>query len=258
MTQLELVSDIRDYLSMSGALPNILPDNEIIRVIENECKPWFFQNYYYSNIKSYLYIPKSAFKTEQFTQYKTITLPCNIQNVVWVYQVNDTSLFSLGVNAPNLSVNLGVSNQPYLSSITTTIGELGVYKVIIDGFSDMLSQLTKHTLKYDFNMGSKQLNILTSMGLASNVDTLTSLVLEVYEHIADEDLFDLDHFRRFVRATAGIQLGRLLLRFQYTLPGGVQINSTAVLQEAKEDLEKVKEEIKTKTPTNAIIMMVKR
>jgi hypothetical protein len=34
------------------------------------------------------------------------------------------SLFQLGLNTPNLSVNLGVTNQPYLSSYVTTIGEL--------------------------------------------------------------------------------------------------------------------------------------
>ncbi len=52
-------------------------------------------------------------------------------------------------------------------------------------------------------------------------------------------------------------LGMMLLRYDYTLPGGIKINSTAVLDEAKQNLDKVMEEIKN-TQSNGIIMMVKR
>ncbi len=136
----ELKHYIQMNLTFSGALPKILPDLHIENIIENDAKPYFFRNVFESVIKEYLYIPKQAFEVEQFTKYKSVTLPCNTQRVVWLYQVNDSSLFSFGVNAPNLSVNLGVTNQPYLSSVTTTVGELGVYKVIIDGFADNSSR----------------------------------------------------------------------------------------------------------------------
>ena len=253
----ELVHDVQMSLTFSGALPTILPNMEIERIIENDAKPYFYRDVYESVIKEYLYIPKQAFNEEQFTKYKFVTLPCETQRVVWLYQVNNLSLFSFGVNAPNLSVNLGVTNQPYLSSVTTTIGELGVYKVIIDGFADMLNQLTKNTLKYDYNPYSHQLNILTSMGLSSYDDTKTGVVAEVYNAIPDQDLFDSPIFRSYVRAKAGMQLGRMLLRYDYTSPTGVKIKSDAVLAEAKEELLKVEEKIKS-TSSNAIIMMVKR
>ncbi len=253
----ELIHDVQMYLTFSGALPAILPNLEIERIIENNAKIWFYRNVYESVIKEYLYIPKEAFLTETFTQYKYVTLPCQVQRVTWLYQVNDTSLFSMGINAPNLSVNLGVTNQPYLSSITTTIGELGVYKVIIDGFSDALNQMSKHTLKNDFNPHSKQLNILTSTGMNSYQNCPTSIIAEVYSAIPDEDLFESSLFRQFVRAEAGMQLGRMLLRYDYTLPGGVKINSTAVLSEAKEEMQAVKDEIKA-TSSNAVIIMVKK
>ncbi len=253
----ELVHDVQMYLTFSGALPKMLPDLEIERLIENDAKPYFYRDVHDALIKEYLYVPKQAISVEQFSNYKYVTLPCNTQRVVWLYQVNDTSLFSFGASAPNMSVNLGVTNQPYLSSVTTTVGELGVYKVIIDGFADVLNQMTKHTLKYDFNPYSKQLNILTSMGLSSYNNNLTGLVLEVYNNIDDEDLFDASLFRQYVRAKAGMQMGRMLLRYDYTLPNGVKINSAAVLDEAKEELTKVEAQIKS-TQTNAIIMMIKR
>lgn len=253
----ELINDVQMYLTFSGAMPKILPDIEIERLIENEAKPYFFREVYESKIKEYLYIPRDAFLIETYTRYKFITLPCTVHRVVWLYQVNDISLFSFGVNAPNLSVNLGVTNQPYLSSITTTIGELSVYKVIIDGFADMLNQLSKSAIKYDFNQSSKQLNILTSMGTNTYTDTTTALIAEVYSQIPDEDLFDNSLFRSYVRASAGLQLGRLLTRYDYTLPGGVKINSSVIMSEAKDDLTKVTDIIKS-SKANGIIRTYKR
>jgi hypothetical protein len=254
----ELIHDVEMFITMSGALPKILPRLEIERIIENEAKSYFHENYFPALLKEYIYIPREMFMTEEFTKYKYVQLPCHVQNVTWLYMVDNTSLYSLGVSAPNLSVNLGVTNQPYLSSYATTVGELGVYKVVIDSFSDMLNQLTKNTLKYDYNFSSNQLNILTSLGQTPYSYSSCSVVAEVYAHIPDEDLFDLDHFRRYVRAKANMQLGRLLLRYDYNQPGGVKINSDAVLSEGKADLDKVLEEMKEMRANSSFFFMVKR
>ena len=253
----ELKHYIQMNLTFSGALPKVLPDIHIENIIENDAKPYFYRNVYESVMKEYLYIPRQAFCIEKHTRFKFVTLPCETQRVVWLYQVNDTSLFSLGVTAPNLSVNLGVTNQPYLSSVTTTIGELGVYKVIIDGFADMLNQLTKHTLKFDFSPYSKQLNILTSMGLNAYNDEVCGVVAEVYNAIPDQDLYDSSLFRRYVDAKCNIALGALFTRYEYSLPGNVKVNGAEMISRGNEDLTKVMEEIKS-TSTNAIIIMTKK
>lgn len=258
MTTDELIDDVIMYLNMGGALPDILPEKEIRRIISREAKPWFYQNYSWSLIKSYYYVPNSTLKKDEFTNYSYITLPCEIQNVTWLYQANDRSLFSLGVNAPNLSVNLGVTNQPYLSSYATTVGELGVYKVVIDGFADMLNQLNKETLKFDYNFASNRLHILTSTTQGGNSTIPANIIIECYVQIPEEDLYELDLFKRYVKAKAGMQLGRLLLRYDYQLPGGVKINSDAVLSEAKEDMDKILEEIKNTNPGGSWFWMVSR
>ena len=74
--------------------------------------------------------------------YNYVNVPCEIQTVVYLYEVRGDSLFQLGINSPNLSVNLGVTNQPYLSSYVTTIGELGVYKTILDSKATFPSSKT--------------------------------------------------------------------------------------------------------------------
>jgi hypothetical protein len=258
MTLDELKNDVHMYLTVSGALPRILPDLEIERIIENEAKPWFWEQSNESVIKEYLYVPKTSFTVDPTTGYKYVKLPCNVQNIVWVYKTDERSLYQLGISAPDLSVNLGVSNQPYLSSVQTVIGDLGVYKVIIDSFSDMLDQLSKFTLKYDFNKASKDLHILTSMGHTQYMDQLSSIILEVYSHIPDEDLFELDHFKRYVRAKAGIQLGNLLLRYSYQLPGGVTINADAVLSHAEKEMETLMEEMNKQKGNSSFFFMVKK
>ena len=111
----------------------------------------------------YFLIKRDAFFTEEFTKYRYVNVPCEIQAVTYLYEVRNSSLFQLGINTPNLSVNLGVTNQPYLSSYVTTIGDLGVYKTILDSMSDMMNQLNKYTLKYQFNALQHRLNILTDV-----------------------------------------------------------------------------------------------
>jgi len=241
MTLVELVDYINADLTMSGALPCILPQEEIKRLIIKDAVPWFYENYKYSVIKGYYLIPQENFKTEQFTNYKYIELPPEIQNIIWVYGLESRSLFELGVSAPNLSINLGVTNQPHLSSFTTTVGELGVYKTVIDGFADALNKLSKHTLKYDFNFGSKMLHLLTY----SNND----IILDTYIQIAKEDLFEFDKFRRYAAALSKLQLGRMLTRYDFELPGGIKMNGESIRNEGQEQLDKVREEIKGQSTT---------
>lgn len=249
----EIIDFIVADLSMSCSLPSILPIIEIKRLITKVALPWFYENYQYAVIKGYYYVPIKTLQMEEFTQYQYITLPCEIQNVIWVYQITDRSLFSLGFGVGdghgNISVNNGITSQPYLNSYITTIGELGVYKTIIDGFSDMLGQLSKHTLKYDYNFGAKRLHILSPPD--------RDLVLETYTQIPAEDLFEMDKFRRYSLALSKQQLGRLLTRYNFNLPGGVQINGEAIRTEGEQELEKIREEIKGQSPNSFFFMLSK-
>lgn len=253
MTENEIIDFIDLDLTMSCTLPKILPSIEIKRLVEQVALPWFYQNYPFSVIKAYYYLPLSCMKSEEFTQYKYITLPDEIQNVIWAYQITYPSLFSLGFGVGtgegNISINAGLSNQPFLNSSISTIGELGVYKVIIDGFSDMLNQVSKQTLKYDFNFQAKRFHLLTSCD--------TNIVLETYSKIPAEDIFEMDHFKRYALALSKQQLGRLLTRYNMPLPGGVQMNGEAIKTEGDTEVDKIKEEIKAMN-ANTFFFMVRK
>ena len=159
------------------------------------------------------------------------------------------SLLQLGINTPNLSVNLGVTNQPYLSSYVTTIGELGVYKTLIDSLSDMMNQLNKYTVKYHYNPMMNRLNILTNMKY--------DLVLETYAGVPPENLFTDPYFIKYVTAWSKVQTAALLGRYDWQLPGGIKFNSADLASQGKEEMKEVEEEFKNMS-NSGWFYMIKR
>ena len=245
----ELVDLVQNELTISCALPKTLPDANIRQIIETRALPWFYRSYQYAVQKLYYFIDKQAFFEEEFTKYNYVNVPCEIQTVVYLYEVRGDSLFQLGINTPNLSVNLGVTNQPYLSSYVTTIGELGVYKTVLDSMSDMLNQMNKYTLRYQFNQLNHRLHILTNVK--------HNVIMEAYANIPQENLFKDDLFFKYVTGYCKQQLGNLVGRYDYTLPGGVKINAADLVSQGKEEVKEVEEEIKGQS-NSGWFFMVKR
>jgi hypothetical protein len=245
----ELIDLVQNELTISCALPRTLPDANIRQIVETRAMPWFYRNYQYAVQKLYYFIHQDAFYTEEWTRYRFVQLPCEIQSISYLYEVRGDSLFQLGINTPNLSVNLGVTNQPYLSSYVTTIGELGVYKTVLDNMSDMLNQLNKYTLKFQFNQLNHRLNILTNVK--------HNVIIEGYANIPEENLFKDDLFFKYIVGYSKIQLGNMVGRYDWTLPGSVKINSADLISQGKEEVKEVEEEVKGQS-TSSWFVMVKR
>ncbi len=245
----EFIDLVQSELTISCALPKTLPDASIRQIVEARALPWFYRNYQYAVQKLYYLIRKEAFASEEFTKYSYIEVPCEIQSVSYLYEVRGANLFQLGINTPNLSVNLGVTNQPYLSSYVTTIGELGMYKALLDNMSDMMSQLNKYTLKHHFNQLNHRLNILTAVPY--------DVIMEAYANIPNENLFKDDLFFKYVTGYAKLQLGNLVGRYDFSLPGSVKINSADLVSQGKEEIKEVEEEVKGQS-TSGWFVMVKR
>ena len=245
----EFVDRIQTEISVSCALPKTLPDANIRQIVEARALPWFYRNYQFAVQKMYFLVKKEAFFTEEFTKYNYVNVPCEIQSVTYLYEVRGESLFQLGINTPNLSVNLGVTNQPYLSSYVTTIGELGVYKTILDSMSDMLNQLNKYTLKYNFNQLNHRLHILTNVKY--------DVIMEAYANIPQENLFNDDLFYKYVVGWAKVQLGNMVSLYDFTLPGSVKINGANLITQGQAEVKEVEEEIKGQS-NSSFFFMVKR
>lgn len=252
----ELIDLTQNELTVGCALPKLLPDTEVRRLIETRAMPYFYQNYYYAVQKMYYYLDPSAWTSEEWTRYSYLILPCEIQTVVWIHPIRATSLFQLGINAPNLSINMGVTNQPYLSSYVTTIGDLGVYKSLLDSFADMLNQFTKFTMKHHYNEMTNRLNILTSIH-----DPVTgfnqAMVLEAYAKIEQEALFADTNFIEYVAGLCKQQLGMMMTRYDFTYPGGVKFNGESLITEGKEQQQRILDLIKGMANSSFFYMIKK-
>lgn len=245
----EFIDSINTELTIGCSLPKTLPDVQIRQIIEKVALPWFYRSYQYAVQKMYFLINKEAFFTEEFTRYNYVQVPCEIQSVIYLYEVRGASLFQLGINTPNLSVNLGVTNQPYLSSFVTTIGELGVYKTMLDNMSDMLNQLNKYTLKHHFNQLNHRLHILTNVKY--------DVIMEAYANIPSENLFLDDLFFKYVVGKSKIAMGNMTGRYEFTLAGGVKINSADLVSQGKEEVKEVEDEIKGQS-TSGWFFLIKK
>lgn len=258
----ELIDIVQGELTMSCALPKALPDVEIRRIIENKAQPWFYQNYQYAVQKMYYHIDAAAFTTDEWTRYRYIQLPCEIQTITWIYPIRNISLFNLGINSPNLSINMGVTNQPYVSSYVTTIGDLGVYKAILSSFSDMLNQFSKYTIKFHYNQMANRLNILGTSGRGDgntlgNDGMSENMIVECYANIESEALYCDPQFIKYVTGFAKQQLGNLYSRFDFTLAGGVKYNSSDLVAQGKEEILEVVEYVKGQSTTGWFVMTKK-
>jgi hypothetical protein len=245
----EMVDLVQTELTISCALPKTLPDASVRQIIENRALPYFYRWYQFAVQKLYYIIRKDAFFTEEFTRYRYVEVPCEIQSVSWLYEVRGDSLFQLGINTPNLSVNLGVTNQPYLSSYVTTIGELGLYKTLLDNMSDMMNQLNKFTLKHHFNQLNHRIHILT--------DVKHDVVLEAYANIPRENLFKDDLFYKYCVGYSKIMLGNMVGRYDFSLPGSIKINSADLISQGKEEVKEVEDEIKGQSNSSFFFMVKK-
>jgi hypothetical protein len=253
----ELIMEVNNTLTFSGAIPSILNRQEIERIIENEAKPYFYREVYESLQIEYIYVPDQSMSYEPVLQGKSIVLPCNVQFVRWLYQTNLSRFFSSISAEPQLAV-INPSSQSILSSTYETIGNVAVAKAVLDSFSDMMNQFNKHTVKFDFNQHTKKLSLLSTKGVTPYVNNYNiDLVVETYTAIPDEDLFDSTLFREYVRERSKIRLGEMLKFIDYTLPGNIKINADSIITEGTNRFEKLMERIKS-TQSNAIIMMVKK
>ena len=242
----QLIDIVQNDLCMSGLFPKILPDPEIHRIIKEHCIEWFYKNYQFSVIKSYFYVNRECLAHELYTRFKYFILPEEIENVVRIVKIDDPSLFRLGIQAPHLSINLGVTNQPFLTSFISTIGDLGVYRSVISAFSDEINKMTKQTLKFAYSHVDKRLHILT--------DVHTDLMLDVYVRLPQEDLFDLQLFKDYVIGKCRIQQGNAVGRFNLTMPGNFQYNASTMIEEGNKLVESVVEKIKGESNSSFFIM----
>jgi hypothetical protein len=81
--------------------------------------------------------------------------------------------------------------------------------------------------------------------------------MEAYANIPPENLFKDDLFFKYIVGYSKQQLGNLVGRYDFTLPGGVKIQASDLVTQGKEEVKEVEEEVKGQS-TSSFFFMVKR
>lgn len=236
MTIEQLIDIVQQDLTVSGMLPKVLPDIEIKRLIKEISLEWFYKNYQFAVQKMYYFLPSNILKSEVYTNYKYLVLPEEIENIVEIKYIENPQMWRIGIQAPYLSINLGVTNQPFLTSFVTTAGELAQYRSIISAFSDELNKLSLERVKFNYNHLNKRLNFLGSVQ--------RSMILECWCRIEQEELFDSHLFKEYVIGLSKKKTGEVIGRFNFNLPGNFQYNAGDMITEGQSMIDKVQEQIK--------------
>jgi hypothetical protein len=91
--------------------------------------------------------------------------------------------------------------------------------------SDMLNQLNKYTLKHHYNQLNHRLHILTAVK--------HDIIMEAYADIPRENLFRDDLFFKYVVGYSKQQLGNMVGRYDWSLPGGIKIQAADLVLTGK-------------------------
>jgi len=237
----QLIDIVQQDLTVSGMLPKVIPDIEVKRLIKEIALEWFYKNYQFAVQKIYYFLPQDILKSDIYQTYKYLVLPEEIENVVEIKMVDNPHMWRIGIQAPYLSINLGVTNQPFLTSFVTTAGELAQYRYVIGAFSDEMNKLSLERIKFNYNHLNKRLNLLG--------EVRTSLMLECWCRIEEEELFDFQMFKEYVMGMAKKKTGELLGRFNFNMPGNFQYNAADMISEGSAQMEKIETQIKGETTT---------
>lgn len=246
MTIDQLVDIVQADLTITGLFDKILPDLEIYRLIREEALEWFYKNYQFSKVKIFYFLDRNFLTTEQYHRNKYLILPQEVEDIVRIVKVDNPTLFRLGIQAPHLSINLGVTNQPFLTSFVTTAGELGVYRSVISNFADQINKMTANTLRFNYNHITKRLLFLTSVE--------TDLMLECWVRIEEEELFDHVYFKQYLIGLAQVRMGQAVGRFNFNMPGNFQYNAADMISQGQAKIDMVVEKIKSESQVAWFIM----
>lgn len=232
MTRAELIADIKEELTFSRALPYVIPDREIERII-TIAERYFYDNWKHAVEPRYLALPMSLFQHERFKRERAIRLPDCVQFVHQMREPRGASIF--GSIDRDFSENKFVGSEIFL---TPFIGESIMYRTILFSFLDLTKGFVLDTFAYDYNRNTHDLTVIGRNPIANGA------VLEVARKIDKEDLYNDELFQRYVRAKAKLRLGELLTSFDYNLPGGVKVNYNNLVTRAEAELTQVIEMMK--------------
>jgi hypothetical protein len=242
MTEIELKDEIKDALTASCALPYALNDGEIDRIIRRS-KAWMYDNYQYAVEERIFVLGQGLFGHQEFQRTRQVKLPDNIISIFEVSEVN-----GMGISG-NPDKDFGSSkllgSELLLSPFT---GDNLVYRTVMYSYFDLAKAYMLSTFAFKWNKNSKKLTILGrdpnrvpnpgGVGTGPNSGN-KDVAIRAFVAIEDHELYDDELFIRYCIGKAKISLSRVISTFGYNLPGGVQVNVSALEAQGNAEVQEV-------------------
>jgi hypothetical protein len=237
MTELELIQDINDEVTFSGALPYSLPEKELKRILEIDSR-FFYDNWRHAVEPRYLLLPVELFDNPQFKKFRQIQLPECVQFVTDLKEAKGASIFA--TMDRDFAESKFIGSEVYL---TPFMGESIMYRTVIFSFLDLTRGLILDTIAYDYNRNT---NLLGVVGRTPRVNA----VAKILKKIDRDKLYEDEMFQRYVRAHAKVRLAHMLQTFNYQLPGDITLNYQSIVATAEKEMEAVNTMMKGENTTD--------
>jgi hypothetical protein len=247
MTEKELVQEIQDSLSFSCALPYNLNPTEVERIIKR-ARNWFYDNYQYAVEDRVFIIANDIFRHPEFKRTRQIKLPSTI---ISVYDVREAGSYGISGNPDR-----DFSDSKLLGSelmLSPFVGDNLVYRTVMYSYFDLAKAYLLNTFAFKYNKNTKYLTIQgrdpsrSGTGSAQGSESATIGGMDVsvrcFVAINEDALYDDELFVRYCIAKSKIALANMLSVFNYTLPGGVTINTADIRATGDAELTEVMEMI---------------
>jgi hypothetical protein len=230
MTRDDLIQMVNDEITVSGSLPYSIPQKEMERII-GQAENWFYVNYGPAVETTYYVLPRNLFAQKEWKASRSVLLP---DCVVSIQDVRDfTGGGILGTVDSDFADNRLIASELFLSPFQSD--DL-VLRTAQYSYWDLTKCFILERYAFDFNRNTKRLKILGR-------DPKRNVYILTYTKIEDYKLYDDWFFQRYITAQAKMSLGRLLGTFTFNLPGGIQVDASAIKEEGQEELESIKQRI---------------
>lgn len=235
------IQRVQSEVTQSCALPFALPLERIPEFIRQAAQ-WFWLNSDWCS-EQRLYLLKNTDICKCDKLNKHVTLPPQIIGVHGVYRsssqmkygtLGDFSLERMMMTSYSANGGVGSIGGGYGNGMTGNAGYALTDVVVAMYEVDQYNQTLNAPLTYDYNIFSHNLVLLGDL-------THQDLLINCYVRCKVQDLYNNHYFFRYVVCLAKRALSAIYGRFEFKLPGGVQINYSGLEDEAKEELDEIKE-----------------
>jgi hypothetical protein len=242
MTEAQLIDMVVGELTASCALPYSPPTAEIQRVIKLE-KSWIYREYRDAVYTEYYILNKSYYNTPEWTNTRSYQMPNCVLAIKQAFEMKGGSRI-FGINDPDLQFDRLMAADLYLTPLSS---DSIAYRTIQWSFWDLSRAFNLTDIQHDFNINTHRFKVIGR-------DPTESLFVFTLNQIPDEELYDDPVFIKWVIAKCKISLARILGFFNYQLVGNVTINYADIRSEGKEELDELKEKIKTDSPADWFLL----